>query len=53
MIKKDAVFKWGPKEKAYSEKIKAEIMQDPTLMSSHFNKDSILYTFSSDITFAV
>jgi hypothetical protein len=53
MNKKRAEFKWGPKEKYYFEKIKAEIMQAPMLMSHDFSKYFILYTFSSDIAFVV
>jgi hypothetical protein len=44
MIKKDAEFKWGPKEKSSFEKIKEEITQALTLMSLDFNKDTSYYT---------
>ena len=53
MIKKDAEFKWGPKNKTTFEKIKKKITQAPTLMSLEFNRDFILYMFVSNITFVV
>jgi hypothetical protein len=49
MIKKNADFKWGPKEKESFIKIKEEIAQAPTLMSLYFAKTSysipLLLTF--------
>jgi hypothetical protein len=53
MIKKNAEFKWGSKQKEYFDKIKVEIVQDPTLLSPYFSREFILYTFASDIAFAV
>jgi hypothetical protein len=53
MIKKNVEFKWGPKEKESFIKIREEIKKTPALMSLDFNRDFILYTFSSDTAFAV
>jgi hypothetical protein len=48
MIKKYARFKWTKEGREAFEKIKEAIVEDPTLWSPTFNKEFILYTFSSD-----
>jgi hypothetical protein len=53
MIKKNVEFKWGSKEKEAFDKIKEDIEKAPTLLSPYFDRDFILYTFSSDIAFVV
>jgi hypothetical protein len=53
MIKKDAYYKWGPKEKESFTKIKEEIVKYLTLMSPIFCKYFILYNFTFDIAFAI
>ena len=53
MIKKDAIFSWGQTEKESFQIILEAISEAPSLLSPDFNKDFILYTFSSDISYAV
>jgi hypothetical protein len=53
MIKKNVEFKWGPKEKESFTRIREEIEKSPSLLSLDFNKDFILYTFASNIEFAL
>ena len=52
MIKKDAIFNWGQTEKESFQKILEAISEAPSLLSLDFNKDFILYTFASDISYA-
>ena len=52
MIKKDAIFNWGQTEKESFQKILEAISEAPGLLSPDFNKDFILYTFASDISYA-
>ena len=52
MIKKDAIFNWGQTEKESFQKILEAISEAPSLLSLDFNKDFILYTFTSDISYA-
>ena len=52
MIKKDDVFNWGQTEKESFQKILEAISEAPSLLSPYFNKDFILYTFASDISYA-
>ena len=52
MIKKDAIFNWGQTEKEYFQRILEAISEAPSLLSPDFNKDFILYTFASDISYA-
>ena len=53
MIKKDVVFNWGQTEKESFQKNLEAISEAPSLLSLDFNKDLILYTFASDISYAV
>ena len=53
MIKKDSTFSWGDKEKESFIRIREAIAKAPTLVSPNFRKDFILYTFASDISYAV
>ena len=53
MIKKDAIFKWGQTEKESFQIILEAISEIPSLLSLDFNKDFILYTFASHISYAV
>ena len=52
MIKKDAVFNWGQTEKESFQKNLEAISEAPGLLSPYFNKDFVLYTFISDISYA-
>ena len=52
MIKKDSIFNWGQtKKESFQKKLEA-ISEAPSLLSPNFNKDFILYTFASDISYA-
>jgi hypothetical protein len=53
IIKKNVEFKWGSKEKEAFDIIKGDILQAPALLSPYFDRDFILYTFSSNIAFVV
>ena len=48
MIKKDVDYKWTKERRDAFMKIKEEIVEAPTLWILDFEKDFILYTFSSD-----
>jgi hypothetical protein len=48
MIRKDAEFKWEDEQKKSFNDIKTTISQAPVLRSLDFNKDFLLYTFTSD-----
>jgi hypothetical protein len=52
MIKKNYVFKWNTIENQAFDSIKQSIIQDPTLLSSDYHKEFILYTFTSDQSYA-
>ena len=52
MITQSAHFKWIDLEKGAFDKIKAAIAHAPSLKSPNFEKDFILYTFSSDNSLA-
>ena len=52
MIMQIAKFKWTDLEKGAFDKIKAEIAHAPSLKSPNFEKDFILYTFTSDDSLA-
>ena len=52
MIKKDAIFNWGQTEKESFQKNLEAISEAPSLLILDFNKDFILYTFTSDISYA-
>ena len=49
---KDAIFNWGQTKKESFQKILESISEAPSLLSLEFNKDFILYTFASDISYA-
>ena len=53
MIKKDSSFSWGDREKDLFIRIREAIDEEPTLVSPDFRKYFILYTFTSDISYAV
>jgi hypothetical protein len=53
MIKKNSAFRWDEKERESFANIKEAIIQAPSLMSPYFKKDFILYTFASDVSYAV
>ena len=53
MIKKESTFSWGDKEKESFIRIREAIAEAPAFVSPNFNKDFILYTFTSDISYAV
>ena len=52
MVKKYFVFKWSDIQKDAFKNIKKAIMEAPTLMPPDFSKDFILYTFSTDVSYA-
>jgi hypothetical protein len=52
MIKNNYIFKWNTIEKQAFDSIKQSIIQAPTLLSPDYNKEFILYTFSSDQSYA-
>ena len=51
MIKKYLVFNWGNTNKEPFNQIFKTILEAPNLLSPDFTKDSILYTFSSDVSY--
>ena len=53
MIKKDDEFKWSAEEKQSFHDILKAIAEAPTLTSPDFSKPFILYTFSSNSSYAV
>ena len=48
MVKKDTNFKWKKERRESFGKIKEAIVEDPTLWSPNFDREFILYTFSSN-----
>ena len=50
MIKKDAIFNWGLEKESFQRILEA-ILEAPCLLSPYFNKDFILCTFASDISY--
>ena len=53
MVKQSVQFKWNDVEKNVFSKIKKSIAHAPSLKSTNFEKDFILYTFASDDSLAV
>jgi len=53
MIRKNAVFKWSKDERESFELIKKAIINAPSLTTLDFLKPFVLYTFSSDTSYAV
>ena len=53
MIKKDSSFSWGVRENQSFIRIREAIAEAPALVSPDFRKDFILYTFASDISYAI
>ena len=53
MVKQNAQFKWIEIEKNTFSKIKTIVAHAPSLKSPYFDKDFILYTFTSDDSLAV
>ena len=52
MVKQSVQFKWNDVEKNAFSKIKTSIAHAPSLKSTNFEKDFILYTFMSDDSLA-
>ena len=52
MIKKNTLFKWGHNEREYFDLIKKSIINSPSLTTPYFSNHFILYTFSSEISYA-
>ena len=52
MIKKNSIFKWGKEERNSFELIKKAIIEAPSLTTLDFIKPFVLYTFSSDTSYA-
>ena len=52
MVKQSVQFKWNDSEKNAFNKIKTSIAHAPSLKSTNFEKDFILYTFASDDSLA-
>ena len=52
MIKKNSIFKWGKEERNSFELIKKAIIEAPSLTTPDFLKPFVLYTFSSDTSYA-
>jgi hypothetical protein len=48
MIRKDTLFKWNVIEKEAFNSIKQVIIQAPSLLYSKYDKEFVLYTFSSE-----
>lgn len=53
MIRKNIVFKWGKNERESFEFIKKAIINAPSLTTPDFLKPFVLYTFSSNTSYAV
>ena len=53
LVNKDAQFKWFEKQSNAFVEIRKSIAEAPALMSPNFNKDFILYTFSTEFSYAV
>ena len=53
MIKKYNSFSWGDREKQSFIRFREALAEAPALVSPDFKKDFILYTFASDISYAV
>ena len=52
LVKKDVPFKWSNEQKNTFTKIRKAIAEVPALMSPYFSKYFILYTFSTDFSYA-
>ena len=52
MVKQSVQFKWNEVEKNAFSKIKTTVAHAPSLKSPYFDKDFILYTFTSDDSLA-
>lgn len=52
MIRNNAIFKWGKDERESFELIKKSIINAPSLTTPNFLKPFVLYTFSSDTSYA-
>ena len=52
MIKNNSIFKWGQDEYEVFNLIKQVIVNAPSLAAPIFSNPFILYTFSSDISYA-
>eukprot|EP00253_Pinus_taeda_P004886 PITA_04886 len=53
MVKKDAIYKWDKREKDAFSHIRQTIVEALTLYNLNFNKDFLLYTFTSDTSLEV
>eukprot|EP00253_Pinus_taeda_P020679 PITA_20679 len=52
MMKKDDVYRWSDEAKKSFQQIKEAITKAPILVSPNFDKEFLLYTFASDISYA-
>ena len=53
MVKKDAVYNWGKREKDAFTHFKQAIIEAPMLYIPNFSKGFFLYTFASDTSLSI
>lgn len=53
MVKKDVIYKWKRREKDTFSHMKQGISKAPVLFNLDFNKDFLLYTFTSDTSLVI
>jgi len=53
MKKKDVAYRWSDEAKKSFQKIKEAIAEAPVLVGPNFDKEFFLYTFASDVSYAV
>ena len=51
-MKKDVVYKWSDEAKKSFQRIKESIVEAPALVNPDFDKEFLLYTFTSDVSYA-
>ena len=52
MMKKDVLYKWSDEAKKAFQRIKEAIVEAPALVSPDFDNEFLLYTFTSDVSYA-
>lgn len=52
MMKKDVVYRWSDEVKKSFKRIKETIVKTPMLVNPNFDKELLLYTFASDVSYA-
>lgn len=52
MMNKDVMYRWSDEAKRSFQRIKEAIVEAPTLVSPNFDKEFLLYTFASDVSYA-